>query len=257
MTVFSGTPHHPITSGWDEICGFKNSSEAMAARMQEELNAFQELSVEKIDLDLLDGQYRTTHPMSDQDMALTIVNAISKWVERCLAQGLEPHIVVPAGAGLVGSTGARTRFLEEAAEPIRAPVRTNPLISRMKSAKHRLFVWNKRKSQQRGLVQNSDHLIVRDVVLDSFLARADVQVILYEELPYLWHRSADYVLAHVSQAYPHIQAEPFQIPITQVAKQHAISAYQSQLRPLDPKHRRLESPSQIPERERYWHLRKS
>ncbi len=61
ITVFGGHPAKPISSNWDKRCGFKNSTQAMEARIRENTEALNQLGLEDkniINLPYLDRQYR-------------------------------------------------------------------------------------------------------------------------------------------------------------------------------------------------------
>lgn len=58
VTFFTGTPDKPVTGDWDKRSGFKDSSEAMPARLAENRKALASRA-KLVDLGYLDGQYRT------------------------------------------------------------------------------------------------------------------------------------------------------------------------------------------------------
>ncbi len=61
VTIFSGTPQKPISRHWDRVCGFKNSTEAVQKRIEENYNALSMIGIEKkniINFHFLDKQYR-------------------------------------------------------------------------------------------------------------------------------------------------------------------------------------------------------
>lgn len=59
VTVFAGVPSQPLVQDWDLKCGFRDSSEAMAARWAENQAAAKLLGFTAVDLDLLEEQYRS------------------------------------------------------------------------------------------------------------------------------------------------------------------------------------------------------
>ncbi len=58
MTVFTGVPRTPLVTDWDQRCGFEDSSAAMAARIEEDREAFAGLDVERWGVGLIDEGYR-------------------------------------------------------------------------------------------------------------------------------------------------------------------------------------------------------
>jgi LmbE family N-acetylglucosaminyl deacetylase len=93
VTVFAGGPEPPTQGWWDEVCGFADSTESLAARKEEEraaIGARHGLSF----LPLLDMQYvEGRRPAADAD-------AIRAAVEEWAAGAGGGHVAVPAGAGV-------------------------------------------------------------------------------------------------------------------------------------------------------------
>jgi LmbE family N-acetylglucosaminyl deacetylase len=125
-TVFAGTPTRPVQSTWDRQAGFRDSTDAMRARRQEEETAFAGSGHRLRALDLLDVSYLAGRRDAADERALqTFVTA---WFDE------EPSgvVAVPAGAGRRrGTAGIRAR----------------------------------RALGLEPLAQHPDHLFVRDVVL--------------------------------------------------------------------------------------------
>ena len=108
----------------------------------------------------------------------------------------------------------------------------------------------RRAAQRSGMLANEDHLAVRDAGLA--VAGLRVDVLLYEELPYLWAARGDAATATASAACR--DARQFELTPDITDKHARMTRYRSQLRVMDPEHRRLEDPARLPRHERYWWL---
>ncbi|MDP5227728.1 MULTISPECIES: hypothetical protein [Arthrobacter] len=84
--------------------------------------------------------------------------------------------------------------------------------------------------------------------------RDDVDLLLYEELPYLWHQQGD---AEASRLADEIGFTASEISwgVDSTFKTEAVGKYSSQLKHLDPQSRRLESKETLPIFERGWWVR--
>jgi GlcNAc-PI de-N-acetylase len=93
VTVFAGGPDPPRQGWWDEVCGFADSRESLAARKAEERAAVGERHRLSF-LPLLDMQYVVgRRPASD-------AQAVRAAVEQWAAGSGGGHVAVPAGAGV-------------------------------------------------------------------------------------------------------------------------------------------------------------
>lgn len=128
-----------------------------------------------------------------------------------------PAVAIPAGAG-----GSRNRLLA------------------------RLKLQQKPKA-------HPDHIYVRQAALQAVLEVPLADAILYEELPYLWGGSGDRAASRAAEAVGR-RAVAFELEIDPVAKARRLRAYASQIPQLGSRERRLDDPSSLPPRERYWRL---
>ena len=80
-TVFSGTPKMATSTSWDTNSGFENSSEAMPARLSENVNAADILGSQAENLGYLDKQYRnvTATTSLEKKIAADIIELIRKY----------------------------------------------------------------------------------------------------------------------------------------------------------------------------------
>lgn len=150
-TVCAGFPEPPVTTWWDERCGFRDSTEGIAERRREDAAAFAGTPHRSTYLDLLELQYVGERDPSESGL---VAAAVAAWLER-FPRGV---VIVPAGAGRRIGLADRIRFR----------------LGRTQS----------------GWTQHPDHAFVRDAALDA-LAGSDATVILYEELPYLLGEPSD------------------------------------------------------------------
>jgi LmbE family N-acetylglucosaminyl deacetylase len=92
VTVFGGVPAPPVHTYWDSASGFSDSTEAMAVRRREEVEAFAGSPHSATALDLLDAGYVRDGRRRD----LTDVTAFARgW----LNENDRGIVAVPAGAG--------------------------------------------------------------------------------------------------------------------------------------------------------------
>lgn len=88
VTVFAGDPLPEQSTGWDRASGFSSSSEAMAARRDEDLAALDALGASAIHLGLLDNQYGGCSPEA-------VIESLHREIAR-----LTPDLVIgPLGVG--------------------------------------------------------------------------------------------------------------------------------------------------------------
>ena len=92
LTVFGGEPNPPVRGHWDEICGFADSREALAARRAEQAAAFARSSHRLASLPVLERQYVERRADSDR-------SAIAEAVEGWAARNSGGLVALPAGAG--------------------------------------------------------------------------------------------------------------------------------------------------------------
>lgn len=146
LTVFTRAPDPPRRGSWDERCGFRDSSEAVAARRREELTALSGDTRRLEFAHLVERQY--LDGARDPDDARQLAAAVATWV----AEEERGSVALPVGAGW------NPRWL-----PGRVAAR---LVER------------------RGPPPHGEHIWVRDTVLAAL--PPETAVLLYEELPYLW-----------------------------------------------------------------------
>lgn len=246
LTVFGGAPEPPMATAADRSCGFANSTDAMRARRLEEAAALSSATRRTWHLQLVELQYGGLAARDDARDRLSA--EVATWLEAQRGpNGARPLVVVPGGAGVHVAAG----LSKPSGHGSRA--RGGSALAWLRLLKHRLYVRRKRAAQRGGAVVHPDHLFVRDVVVEVCGGRSDVELWLYEDLPYLWSGSADHEVAHVAQARGWI-AELTTFDIDRNRKCAALSNYASQLRALDPDGRRLESAETLPSVERYWRL---
>ena len=152
LTVFAGAPVPPRVAWSERAMGFADSDATMTARRAEDARALEGLTRATDTMDLLDEDYiDDRRTPADADALRTRVSA---WVAGNPGGGWRSR---PAPGGVLGRVGARLeRLLGE-----------------------------------RGKVtQHPDHVFVRDAVAELVGAGELDELLLYEELPYLWHGEA-------------------------------------------------------------------
>lgn len=91
--MFAGDPDPPTRGAWDEVCGFADSREALAARRAEHAAAFAGSPHRRSELPLVEAQYLDgERRRSDRDV---LAAAVEEWAGRN-SGGL---VALPAGAG--------------------------------------------------------------------------------------------------------------------------------------------------------------
>lgn len=242
LTVFTGRPVPPRVTDWDRACGFSDSDEAIAARLDEERAAFADTPHRLHRLDLLQWRY-LTGPRTPAD-GETIGGWITRWVD---AAGPVATVAVPACAG---------RQYEGATSILRTPggSRRARIKRRLGPPGRILSAWVKRGLRLGETpVVHDDHRAVRDAALPVLVGRLDVAVLLYEEIPYLWGQPADEEVQRVAAAVAGA-AHPMSIEIERGAKARRVGAYRSQIDHLFTNGCPLDDPEGLPPVERYWRL---
>ena len=81
VTAFTGTPKTATTTVWDSKSGFKDSTEAMTRRANENSNAANTLNSQIVNLDYLDNQYRPSIATStlESNIAADIIKLIKNY----------------------------------------------------------------------------------------------------------------------------------------------------------------------------------
>ena len=261
-TVFAGVPESPGPTAWDAACGYEDSRTLMKDRLLEDAQALDGTRFEQ--LPLLERAY-TTPSRRSADLA-SLELRIGAWIDRnpggCLA--------LPAGAGVtmrpawhqrarrtlaqwrggtpVTDSGEGPHPAGPAGEPAPAGIATR-IVRRLLHLDHQR---RRRAAQRSGMLANEDHLAVRDAGL-RIAHRRGADVLLYEELPYLWAVRGDAAAAAAASAVGRV-ARRFELTPDNADKHARMLRYRTQLRVMDPEHRRLEDPTRLPERERYWWL---
>ena len=212
LTVFAGAPVPPRVAWSERAMGFADSDATMTARRIEDARALEGLTRATDTMDLLDEDYiDDRRTPADADALRTRVSA---WV----AGNPGGRVTVPAGAGRVlGRIGARLERL---------------LGDRGK------------------VTQHPDHVFVRDAVAELVGAGELDELLLYEELPYLWHGEAAAESRRVARRTRAALAQ-LELRVDRDAKASRIACYASQLGHLALDGRRPDDPAALPEVERY------
>jgi GlcNAc-PI de-N-acetylase len=215
LDVFAGSPDPPVQGAWDLRCGFRDSAESSRARREEEARALAGTPhraefMELVNVDYVDGR----RPREDRD---AIVAAVRGRIEE--AGG--GTVALPAGAGWTMSRLRRT------------------LGER---------VWWRLIGERPGPPQQPDHVFARDAGLEAVAGTA-VDVLLYEEVPYLWGEPADRAVAGLRR-----DTELIELQVDREEKARRIAAYASQVEHISPPQGRLDDPAVLPATERYWRL---
>lgn len=245
VTVFGGLPAAGTHTDPDAACGFRDGIEAVHARRDEDERALAGVAARHWWLPLVDLQY--TAGRRDASDAEAIVGAVVGWIREQATSEENLAIAIPAGAGAHVST-ASSRSAAAGAPPVGGQT-----LAWLRALKHRAYVHKRRKALAGRGPAHPDHLFVRDAILDSSDRLGTVQVLLYNELPYLWSVAADGEVARLSGVRG-LNALPFDLPVDRDRKQHHLREYASQLSALDPSGR-LHHAATLPATERYWALR--
>jgi LmbE family N-acetylglucosaminyl deacetylase len=214
LTVFAGAPVPPVRKAWDIEMGFNDSAESIRARLSEDAEAFAGTGHRRSHMALLDTQYL------DGSRGPGDAEALAAWLREWMNEGAG-CIAVPAGAG----------------RPCRGP------IERIRRATTRLH---------RGYV-HPDHVFVRQVVVATVPPDAAIELLAYEEVPYIWAGSSEPRLTSVARAAGRAVV-PLDLPVDRAVKARRIGAYRSQTAGLLVDGRRVDDPAALPAEERYWRL---
>lgn len=215
LTVFTGHPDPPQRTRCDRRCGFRDSSQAMEVRRQEDDAALLALGVVRREVGLLDIQYT---PGRTEEDAARLVGAVAGWI----AEHPGGTVALPAG------TGAPPSFL----------------------ARVRRRIPSRRYGVACASPPHDDHMWVGEQLVRADAVPADL--VVYEDLPYAWSAPADGRARTLSELAGRT-AVPFTLSVEPDQKAVTVAAYRSQLRGILP--RWVRSPADaLPDRERYWHL---
>lgn len=225
LTVFTAAPSVPISTDWDRRCGFTDSSQATAARLEEDRAAFAGLGVERRLLGLVDAGYRDRDDEEDPDGRFG--EAVSSWVR----EHASAIVVLPAGAGPDHGAGERASVFRRLRRRLPVPVLGLP----------------------GGAPQSSDHRWVTDSAVAAVDTTApSTPVIVYDDLPYAWLLPGDARAAALARRRS-TRAELVELPVDLAAKGARVGAYRSQIPAvLEPWARDLRR--HLPATERIWLL---
>jgi hypothetical protein len=242
VTIFTGRPMPLQRTEWDRVCGFGDSDAAVAGRLEEERLAFVGTGHRVHRLELLESQYLTA-PRADEDRA-EIIAWLTGWVDDA---GPGATVALPACAGRVYH--AMERMVGTPRGSRRA------MIKRLAGRPGRaLLAWANRRVVLRNTpFVHGDHRTVRDAGLAALGGRDDVDVLLYEEVPYLWGRPADDEVARAASSLGRTP-RPVHARVDRAGKAGRVGAYRSQIGHLFTNGHPLDDPAGLPEVERYWYL---
>ena len=105
------------------------------------------------------------------------------------------------------------------------------------------------------MAANPDHVLVREAGLDVAADASGVDVLLWEDLPYLWHERGSARIPRLERSRG-LSAEKLEVPVDVEAKLTRLAHYASQLNVLDPVHNRLTERAALPDTETYWMMRR-
>jgi LmbE family N-acetylglucosaminyl deacetylase len=212
LTVFAGAPVPPRVAWSERAMGFADSDATMTARRTEDARALEGLARATDTMDLLDEDY------IDDRRTPADAHALRKRVSSWLAGNPGGRVTVPAGAGRVlGRIGARVeRILGDRGQ----------------------------------VTQHPDHVFVRDAVAELVRRGELEELLLYEELPYLWHGEAAAESRRVAQRTSAVLTQ-LELRVDRDAKASRIARYASQLGHLTLDGRSPADPAALPEVERY------
>lgn len=233
-TAFGGVPPGEA-SAWDRQCGFATGAEAAIERMREDACA----------LDLLNVGYFS---ITTRQKSESIVQAIAGWIDAHIGASDPLTVAVPAGAGvsLGGSRATTTRAVRDRSDLSR----NGTLLQPLRSLKHAIYTRRRARSLRQGSPAHPDHLLVREAGFAAVSGRHSVDLVLDEDLPYLWSYPADDMVAAVS-TQRRIETVPIVAEIDRDRKHQALACYASKLPHLDHDGRLLHA-STLPPQERYW-----
>jgi hypothetical protein len=219
LDVFTLVPEPDQSTEWDRAAGFESAAAAMAAREQEESDAFADTFHEVLAVDLLAQRYRTGARDATDERRFR--RALEGWVGRVGSCA----VVLPAGAGI--AAGA-----------------TDGIASRARVA----------LGGRRPMPTDPDHLWVRDTATRILRPNAQVELWLYEELPHLEARPADRAVSLFAR-WCERRAEPLVVSVDRARKAARLGTYATMVPGRLGSARRLAH--RLPRTERYWALRRS
>ena len=242
-TVFTGEPDSVRETGWDRLCGFSDSDDAVRSRRAENDQALRDLPVAQRHLGLLDSQYLDA-PRAREDLE-AVQSFVREWVD---GHGPRSIVAVPAGAGRPLSVSAvGSRLVGGPRSERRAAVRraVGPVGRAVLRGRARVVARRTRP------FAHPDHVAVRDTAVRALGGGSGGRILLYEDLPYLWGSPADSQAADVGRSLGSAPQE-HQHSVDRDAKASRVAAYASQLRFMYAPHGELDTPSGLPAVERYW-----
>lgn len=189
------------------------------------------------------------------DAARRVKNAIA--ARRRAASSAGSAAGEPFGARVVHDDGPPEAPAAERAEPAE-PGAAGPLASvkgGVRSAAQRLLHEEHLRRRRRtmgedGLAANPDHLALRDLTLRVAARHPGVQLVLFEDLPYLWHARGDDEVARLERSSG-VGATRVTVPLDVERKHAHLRHYASQLPVLDQRGRLLEA-GNLPDHEVFW-----
>lgn len=203
MTVLhacTSAPDPAVSTEWDALCGFADSDEADAKRKDEERAAFAGTPHQFREVGLLDGQYLDGYRPEAQLQAIS--DAVTAWIDDV---GTPCTVAMPIGAGR-----------SDAALAPRA----------------RLFAKATRWSI---FFAHADHLATRDATLAAAANRDGVEVLFYEDYPYLVsQRGTSAAREMTTRLGIGAALEAVDVAVDRVEKARRLQAYVSQLPALFP-----------------------
>lgn len=199
ITVFTAATADGTASSWDRQLGFASSTEAMAARYEEDRRAMEVLGVRTRYLDLHEEQYR------EPGTTARVAEEMCRRLEAVVAEQAAPTLVaIPAGLG------------------------SDPSWLRLQ--RHKLRIPGLRVKP--GGPAHPDHVLLRTTLLPWALDRF-AHVVVYEDLPYAWGGGYDGLVADLHAGGR--QAVRERIPVDLELKERALRHYGSQFAMFLPK----------------------
>lgn len=267
-TVFAGAPDPVQQTAWDVASGFADSAGTMAARTAEDVAAFAGLEHRVRRLPYLEASY--AEPPLRREQAAALRADLREWVQ----QHPDGVLALPVCAGVhvepAAWEKARERMRRPADEPASevVPAPSEPVAahedspegrraaaSLVRRAMHADHQRRRRRAQRRGMAVNPDHLLVRDAGLDVALDSPDVDILLWEDLPYLWHERGAARVRKLERTRQ-LVAERTDVEVDVERKHDHVRHYASQLDVLDPAYKRLAGKEGLPSTETYWMMRR-
>lgn len=265
-TVFGGAPNPALQTAWDIASGFADSDATMAARTAEDRAAFSDMESRVRRLPYLEASYAEPPLRREQSAALRA--DLQEWAEQrpggvlalpvCAGVHVEPAAWQKARERLRQSNADAPPPSAGTDSPAATPTSasTSPesrrsAASLVRRAMHADHQRRRRKAQRRGMAANPDHVLVRDVGLEVAAAVPGVEVLLWEDLPYLWHARGHDQARSIATAST-LDLIELTLPVDVEDKYARLQKYTSQVDVLDPIERRLSTPGHLPTTETYW-----